>query len=206
MLQQILFYLFSTLLIGSAGMVITTRNSVRAALFLVASFFCASVIWLLLEAEFLAVTLVLVYVGAVAVLFLFVVMMLDIDYAAIREGFTRYLPLGLVVFLLVVGVLTLLLGPEHFGLNKFAAPASHPAEFSNMKQLARVIYTDYFYPFELAAVILLVAIVASISLTFRGARSRKVQNISKQVAAKAKDNVRIVKMAAVKKDVQVDAK
>lgn len=198
MLQQVLFYVFSALLLGSALMVITTRNSVRASLFLVTTFFSASVLWLLLEAEFLAVTLVLVYVGAVAVLFLFVVMMLDIDYAAIREGFTRYLPLGLIVFLLVVGGLTLLLGPEHFGLAKFAAPAPHPADYSNLRELARLIYTDYFYPFELAAVILLAAIVAAISLTFRGARARRVQNVSRQVVARPQDNVRIVKMAAVK--------
>lgn len=198
MLQQVLFYLFSAVLLLSATMVITTRNSVRASLFLVVTFFAASVLWLLLEAEFLAVTLILVYVGAVAVLFLFVVMMLDIDYAVIREGFTRYLPLGLIVFLLVVGVLTLILGPEHFGLSQFAAPAAHPVDHSNLRELARLIYTDYFYPFELAAVVLLAAIVAAISLTFRGARARRVQNVSKQVAAKARDNVRLVKMAAVK--------
>ncbi len=197
--QQIVFYAFSFMLIASALMVITVRNPVRAALFLVLAFFSAAAIWLLLEAEFLAITLVLVYVGAVMVLFLFVVMMLDINTAPLQEGFTRYLPLGLAVAVIIVFELSLVLGPENFGLDKIAAPIAHAADYSNTKAIGLILYTDYVYPFEIASVILLVAIIAAIALTFRRRKGTKSQKPEEQVAVRREDRVRIVKMKAEKR-------
>lgn len=197
--QQIVFYAFSFMLIASALMVITVRNPVRAALFLVLAFFSAAAIWLLLEAEFLAITLVLVYVGAVMVLFLFVVMMLDINTAPLQEGFTRYLPLGLAVAVIIVFELSLVLGPENFGLEKIAAPLAHPEGYSNTKAIGSILYTDYVYPFEIASVILLVAIIAAIALTFRRRKGTKSQKPEEQVAVRREDRVRIVKMKAEKR-------
>ncbi|MDH5191396.1 MAG: NADH-quinone oxidoreductase subunit J [Gammaproteobacteria bacterium] len=196
---QIVFYIFSSMLVISALMVITVRNPVRAALFLVLAFFSASAIWLLLEAEFLAITLVLVYVGAVMVLFLFVVMMLDINMVPLQEGFTRYLPLGLAIAVIIVFELSLVLGPENFGLEKFAAPAAHTADYSNTKAIGSILYTDYVYPFEVAAVILLVAIIAAIALTFRRRVGTKTQKPEEQVAVRREDRVRLVKMKAEKR-------
>jgi len=196
---QIVFYIFSSLLVFSALMVITVRNPVRAALFLVLAFFSASAIWILLEAEFLAITLVLVYVGAVMVLFLFVVMMLDINTAPLKEGFTRYLPLGLTVAIIVVLELSMVLGPENFGLDKISAPVAHSADYSNTKAIGSILYTDYVYPFEIASVILLVAIIAAIALTFRRRKGTKSQKPEEQVAVRREDRVRIVKMKAEKR-------
>ncbi|MBI2379661.1 MAG: NADH-quinone oxidoreductase subunit J [Gammaproteobacteria bacterium] len=198
--EKIIFYVFAAILIASASLVVTTRNSVRATLFLVLCFVCSAILWMLLEAEFLAISLVLVYVGAVMVLFLFVVMMLDVDYAALKSGFVRFLPLALVVAGLVFAAIYSIVSSVHFGLEAYATPAAHPAEYSNIKELGMLIYTDYFYPFELAAVLLLVAIVAAISLTFRGSRERKVQKPEWQVAVNRADRVQLVKMAAVKKE------
>ena len=197
--QQIVFYLFASMLVLSALMVITVRNPVRAALFLVLAFFSASAIWLLLQAEFLAITLVLVYVGAVMVLFLFVVMMLDINTAPLKEGFIRYLPLGLAVAVIVVLELSMVLGPENFGLDMIAAPVAHTQEFSNTKAIGMILYTDYVYPFEIAAVILLVAIIAAIALTFRRREGTKSQKPEEQVAVRREDRVRIVKMKSEKR-------
>jgi NADH-quinone oxidoreductase subunit J len=204
--QQLVFYGFSALLIMSALMVILVRNSVKAVLFLVLCFVASAGLWMLLEAEFLAIALVLVYVGAVMVLFLFVVMMLDVNFAAMRQGFTRILPIALVVALGFLWLLNWLVGEQHFGLNQIAVPAAHNAEYSNVKELGRLLYTDYFYPFELAAVLLLVAMVAAISLTFRGKRSRKSQDVAKQVQVTKSDRLRIISMDPVLESKSVESK
>ncbi|HEY5602402.1 MAG TPA: NADH-quinone oxidoreductase subunit J [Gammaproteobacteria bacterium] len=198
-IDVIIFYIFAAVLVFAAGMVVTVRNPVFAALFLVLAFFTSAAIWVLLEAEFLALTLVLVYVGAVMVLFLFVVMMLDINLAVLKEGFARYLPAGIVVALLLIFQLAVVVGPEQFGLEKIAAPAPHGADYSNTKELGRVLYTVYLYPFEIASVILLVAIIAAIALTLRKRQVRNFMSPEQQVAVQSKDRVRLVKMDAEKK-------
>jgi len=194
--EQILFYLFAAILVLSAGLVVTVRNTVHAAMFLVLSFFTSSALWLLLEAEFLAITLVLVYVGAVMVLFLFVVMMLDLNSAPLREGFARYLPVGVIVAVLIVTVMSLAVGHKYFGLEQIPAPAPHGADYSNTSELGMLLYTEYVYPFEIASVILLVAIVAAIALTMRRRPNTKHQNVSEQVAVRRNDRVRMVSMPA----------
>lgn len=194
---EILFYVFSAVLVVSAIGMITARNPVHAALFLVFAFFNSAVIWLLLEAEFLAIVLVLVYVGAVMVLFLFVVMMLDINIAQLRAGFTRYAPLGLVIALIVIGEIGSVVWVKSLGVQTVAAP-SPPADYSNTRALGELLYTRYLYPLELAAVILLVAIVAAIVLTMRKRPGQRVQDINAQVAVRAKDRVRIVKVPVTK--------
>lgn len=193
MLEQILFYIFSAILIGAASMVIITRNSVYAALFLVLAFFASAALWLLLEAEFLALILVLVYVGAVMTLFLFVVMMLNLDLSPAKEGFVRYLPFGIIVVALFVAALVYVIEPQHFGLVSMTPPPHSPASYSNVTRLGLVLYTDYVYPFELAAVLLLVAIIAAITLSLRRPR-RKKQNISAQLHANPHTRLHIVKM------------
>ena len=200
-IQAIIFYAFSAVLVFAAGMVVTVRNPVFAALFLVLAFFTSAAIWILLEAEFLALTLILVYVGAVMVLFLFVVMMLDINLAVLKEGFAKYLPVGLVVAILMIAQLAVVVGPEQFGLENFAQPAAHAADYSNTKELGRILYTVYLYPFEIASVILLVAIIAAIALTLRKRRTRVVMPPEQQVAVQRNDRVRLVKMDAEKKKV-----
>jgi NADH-quinone oxidoreductase subunit J len=202
-MEQIIFYCFSALLLFSATMVITVRNPVRAALFLVLAFFTSAGIWLLLEAEFLALTLVLVYVGAVMVLFLFVVMMLDINLTSLQEGFTRYLPLGILVAALITIEMLAVLGAAHFGLDIVPAPDPQPDDYSNTRAIGLVLYTTYVYPFEIAAVILTVAIVAAITLTLRENKSRKSQVVSDQIKVRAEDRLRIVKMDAVKKETEL---
>ena len=184
------------MLVGAAVMVITARNPVHAALFLVLAFFTSAGIWLLLEAEFLAIILVLVYVGAVMVLFLFVVMMLDINLAPLREGFIRYLPVGVAVAVIVVVELALVIGVSDFGLDSMPQPPAHPAEYSNTKELGALLYTVYVYPFELAAAILLVAIVAAIALTMRRRAGVKTQDPGRQVEVRREDRIRIVQMPA----------
>lgn len=202
-MEQIIFYCFSALLLFSATMVITVRNPVRAALFLVLAFFTSAGIWLLLEAEFLALTLVLVYVGAVMVLFLFVVMMLDINLTSLQEGFTRYLPLGILVAALITIEMLAVLGAAHFGLDIVPAPDPQPDDYSNTRAIGLVLYTTYVYPFEIAAVILTVAIVAAITLTLRENKSRKAQIVSDQIKVRAEDRLRIVKMDAVRKETEL---
>ncbi len=196
MVETVIFYVFSVLTVVSATAVVTVKNPVHAALFLVFSFFTSAVIWMSLEAEFLAITLVLVYVGAVMVLFVFVVMMLDINIARLREGFVRYLPLGLLVagvmLLLMVNIVT----SDVFLLDAGAEPAPKPADYSNTKALGAVLYTDYVFAFEVAAVILLVAIIAAISLTMRKRAQTKYQNPSEQIKVRKADRLRIVKMPA----------
>ena len=197
--EQIIFYAFSIILVIAASMVITVRNPVFAALALVLAFFTSAALWMLLEAEFLALTLVLVYVGAVMVLFLFVVMMLDINLTVLREGFAKYLPFGLVVAIIMLAQLAVVVGPERFGLDKFAAPAAKAANYNNTQELGRVLYTDYLYPFEIAAVILLVAIIAAIALTMRKRIKRQTMSPEQQVQVKRNERVRLVKMPAEKK-------
>lgn len=194
--QQFIFYFFSAVLIGAALGVITARNPVHAALLLVLAFFTSAGIWLQLQAEFLAITLVLVYVGAVMVLFLFVVMMLDINLARLREGFWSYLPLGALVAALLVAEMAIVLAGSYFGLERSPAPPPLPADYSNTKELGRLIYTDYVYPFEIAAVILLVAIVAAIAITLRRRKQTKYLDPAQQVSVRRQDRVRIVSMPA----------
>lgn len=199
LMEQTIFYIFSTILVLSALMVITVRNPVHAALFLVLAFFTSAAVWLLLEAEFLAITLVLVYVGAVMVLFLFVVMMLDINLTVMREGFARYLPVGALVATLIIIEMVIVVGPGNFGLEYITAPAPHAADYSNTKALGNVLYTVYVYPFEIAATILLVAIIAAIALTLRRRPQTKYQDPSQQVLVRREDRVRVLKMPAEKK-------
>ncbi len=194
------FYFFAAILIGSALAVVTVKNSVHSVLFLVLAFFTSAAIWLMMEAEFLAITLVLVYVGAVMVLFLFVVMMLDINVSVLREGFTKYLPIGVLVALIMIAELVAVLGAKNFGLDMVSAPLRRGDDYSNTKELGRVLYTEYVYVFELAAVVLVVAIIAAITLTMRKRSESKYQDIGKQVAVKSTDRVRVVKMAAVRKN------
>ena len=196
---QFVFYFFSAILVFAAAMVITIRNPVKAALFLVLAFFSAAGLWVLLEAEFLAIALVLVYVGAVMVLFLFVVMMLDINLVRLREGFGEYLPIGSIVAVLMVLEMGIILGSRHFGLHRFPVPPGHTANYSNTRELGMQLYTVYVYPFEIAAVILLVAIIAAIALTMRKRPRTRYQDPAQQVRVRPEDRVRIVKMAAEKK-------
>lgn len=193
-MEKLLFYCFAAILLFAATMVITVRNPVRAALFLVLAFFTSAAIWLMLHAEFLAIALVLVYVGAVLVLFLFVVMMLDIDLVPLKEGFTRYLPLGILVALLIVVEMIAVLGVSNFGLEQVAAPQVDES-ISNTRRLGLLLYTEYVYPFQLAAVILTVAIVAAIMLTLRSG-TRKKQDAGEQVKVQKADRLRVVKMAS----------
>lgn len=184
------FYTLAAILLFAGLRVITTRNPVHAALYLVLAFFTAAGVWLLLEAEFLAIALVLVYVGAVMVLFLFVVMMLDVHLDKLREGFWDYAPLGAFVGALMLLEMTMVLGGRHFGVE----PASHPAGYSNTAELGSQLYTDYVLPFELAAVVLLVAIVAAIALTLRRRKGSKYLDPAQQVKVRRADRIRMVSM------------
>lgn len=194
--QDIVFFSLSAILLFAGLRVITARNPVHAALYLVLAFFTAAGVWLLLEAEFLAITLVLVYVGAVMVLFLFVIMMLDINLDKLREGFWESLPVALPVGILMAIEMVLILGTKHFGVERVSAPAPHPAGYSNTAELGRVLYTDYLLTFELAAVILLVAIVAAIALTLRDRKDTKFIDPADQVKVKRADRIRMVSMPA----------
>ena len=196
MYEAAVFYVFGGILLLSGLAVITARNPVHGALFLVLAFFTASAIWLLLRAEFLAITLVVVYVGAVMVLFLFVVMMLDINLERVREGFWRNLPLAIVVGGIMVAEMIAVLAGRYFGLVR--NPVDVPAGYSNTKALGRILYTDYAYAFEIAAVVLLVAIVAAIALTLRKRKDSRSQDPSEQVRARREERVRLVSMPAEK--------
>lgn len=198
--QDIIFYIFSAILIVSALGVITVRNPVYSALLLVLAFVTCAGLWLLLEAEFLAITLVLVYVGAVMVLFLFVVMMLDINLDQLREGFWKWFPFGAVIALIMVGEMTMVLMGKYFGLEEMPTPSAQDADYSNTRALGRLIYTEYAYAFELAAVLLLVAMVAAIALTLRHREDKRSTNSSKQVQVKKEDRLRIVAMPSEKKE------
>ncbi len=189
-----IFYALAAILLFAGIRVITTRNPVHAALHLVLAFFTAAGIWLLLEAEFLAIALVLVYVGAVMVLFLFVVMMLDINMDKLREGFWDYLPMAGTIGLLMAVEMVMVLSGKYFAPSE---ATTKPADYSNTAELGRVLYTDYLLPFELASVVLLVAIVAAIVLTLRDRQDNKSMNPAEQVLVKKQDRLRIVKMDAV---------
>ncbi|HTN94793.1 MAG TPA: NADH-quinone oxidoreductase subunit J [Gallionella sp.] len=192
--QAIVFYVFAALIVFSALRVITARNPVHAVLFLVLAFISSAGIWLLLEAEFLAITLVLVYVGAVMVLFLFVVMMLDINLVRLREGFWRWLPFGAALAGLMALEMIWVLGSHKTVSGGNLAAIKHAADYSNTKELGRLLYTDYAFPFEIAAVILLVAMVAAIALTLRRRKDAKSQLVSEQISVKKADRLRIVPM------------
>ena len=193
MAQLIIFSVLAAVLVGAALGVITARNPVHSALFLVLAFVTSAGLWLLLEAEFLGIVLVLVYVGAVMVLFLFVVMMLDVNVASMRQGFARYAPLGALVALVIAGEIGYVVWSQKLGVS-FGTPVSHAADYSNTRELGDVIYTVYAYPFEIAAVILLVGIVAAIALTHRRREGTRSQDPAKQVQATAKGRVRLVNM------------
>lgn len=198
-MQQIIFWVFSATLLFSAVMVIFSRHPVRGVLYLVLAFIASSILWMLLEAEFLSLVLIFVYVGAVMTLFLFVVMMINMDLAPIREGLVRYLPLGLLVTTVLVGLILYAISPSHFPMGVQSQSIVHPANYSNVKELGSVLYTQYFYPFEIASALLLVAIVAAISLAFRGRRlDSKGQNISEQIAVRSKDRYYVVNMRSKK--------
>ncbi|MEJ8568474.1 NADH-quinone oxidoreductase subunit J [Elongatibacter sediminis] len=192
---EIVFYLFSLVLTGAAVMVISVRNPVFAALFLVLAFFSSAAIWMLLEAEFLAIILVLVYVGAVMVLFLFVVMMLDINLTPLKEGFASYLPVGLIVAgIMAAELLVVLWARGRFSADAFPVPAPHPDGYSNTKYVGEWLYTHYLLPFEVAGIILLVAIIAAIALTLRKRSGTKTQDPSRQVSVRRDERIRLAKM------------
>lgn len=194
--QDYVFYALAAILLFAGLRVITARNPVHAALFLVLAFFTAAGIWLLLEAEFLAIALVLVYVGAVMVLFLFVVMMLDINLDKLREGFWSALPVALPVGLLMAAEMVMILSSKSFSATMLNAPPPRPASYSNTAEIGRQLYTDYLLPFELASVVLLVAIVAAIALTLRERKDSKFMDPADQVKVKRADRIRIVSMQA----------
>ncbi len=198
MITTLLFYGFTAVLILAALGLISSRNPVHSALFLVLAFFQSAMLWLLMEAEFLAVVLLLVYVGAVMVLFLFVVMMLDINLEKMREGYTRYMPLGIGVAVTVILEIGHVIWFRSQDLPFLVVPEPHPPGYSNTKELGSVLYTEYVYAFELAAVVLLLAIVAAITLTMRRRPGLKTQNIAEQVSVRKEDRVRLVKMKSVK--------
>ena len=195
MYETVIFYAFGAVLLLAGLRVITARNPVHGALFLVLAFFTAAGLWLLLRAEFLAIALVVVYVGAVMVLFLFVVMMLDINVERVREGFWRNLPLALVVGVIMVWEMITVVAYRYWGTG---TPPALPAQYSNTKALGRLLYTDYAFAFEIAAVILLVAIIAAIALTLRRRKDARTQNPSEQVKARRAERVRLVSMPAEK--------
>lgn len=189
-----LFYLFSAVILGSAFRVITARSTVHAALFLMLAFFNAACLWMLLKAEFLAITLVLVYIGAVMVLFLFVVMMLDVNSDGVREGFWKNLPVGgLIGALIALEMAAILMGG--FRLTAAPEPTAEALQLGNTKMLGIAIYTQYLYPLQIAAVLLLVAIISAIALTLRQRKDSKSQNPSEQVKVKKSDRLRILKIA-----------
>ena len=187
---SILFYLFSFFFVISSLMMIIARNTAKAALLLILTFFSAASLWLLLEAEFLAITLILIYVGAVMVLFMFVIKMLDTDKSTLRAQFTRYLPLGIFVSIVVITQMILVLKAGPFDLSIIGAPEKHNATYSNITAIAEQLYTIYVYPFELAAILLLIAIIAAITLVHRNQIKNKKQNISEQINVQAKDRMR----------------
>jgi NADH-quinone oxidoreductase subunit J len=194
MLVEILFWSFSAVLVGAALGVILSRNPVHSVLYLVLCFFNAAVLWLLIQAEFLAIVLVLVYVGAVMVLFLFVVMMLDINIEQLREGFARNAPLGALIAFIMVVELAYVLWVRRLGIELPGSVVPVAEGHSNTAEIGAVLYTEYVYPFQLAAVVLLIAIIAAITLTMRRRPGQKVQDIASQVAVRAADRVRLVNM------------
>lgn len=193
-IYEFVFYVFAGILIAAAVMVVLSRNPVRSILFLVLAFFASAVLWMTLQAEFLSLLLIFVYVGAVMTLFLFVVMMLDIDRTVIREGFVKYLPIGLVVMAFFIGMMIYVVGPHHPAFAN-AALKDYGPDYSNIKELGILLFTQYIYPFEIAGAILLVAIVAAIALAFHGrSPDAKSQVIANQLKANKRNRLRIVSM------------
>lgn len=197
--RTFVFYFLAVILVFASLRIITLRNPVHAALHLVLAFFSAAGVWLLLQAEFLAIALILVYVGAVMVLFLFVVMLLDINLDRLREGFWSYLPLGAVVALVIVAEMGLVLTSIYGEVLESDVPQA-AADYSNVQAVGRLLFTEYVYPFELASVVLLIGVIAAVALTLRGKRKSKSVNPSQQVFVKAEDRVRLVQMPAEKND------
>tara|TARA_B100000686_G_C16696989_1_gene921121 strand:- start:346 stop:945 length:600 start_codon:yes stop_codon:yes gene_type:complete len=198
-MTQIIFYIFGAMLLLSATMVVVIKNPIHAALFLVLSFFSSAAVWLLLNAEFLAIALVLVYVGAVMVLFLFVVMMLDINLSTLKDGFARYFPLGIFIALLMVIAMGIIVGSDYFTSDTYTQINTSTTP-SNTKLLGYAIYTDYLYQFEIAGVILLVAIIAAISLSMSKLKITKSTHPNEQVSVKKEDRLRVVKMKTEKRE------
>ncbi|MCK0508881.1 NADH-quinone oxidoreductase subunit J [Aromatoleum anaerobium] len=196
--KTFVFYILAAIMVFAALRVITARNPVQAALFLVLAFFTAGGIWLLLAAEFLAIVLVMVYVGAVMVLFLFVVMMLDINLDRLRQGFWSYLPVGALIGVLLVVEMALVLGGRYFGLEAMPEPPAAQAGYSNTRELGRLLYTDYVYPFELASLLLLVAMIVAVTLTLRKRKGVRYLNPSEQISIKRGDRVELISMPAEK--------
>ena len=195
-----IFYIFAAIAVFAAASVITSRNPVHAAMFLVLTFFTCAAIWMLLEAEFLAITLVLVYVGAVMVLFLFVVMMLDVNVEPLREGFVKYLPVGLLVGIVMLIEMIFLITQRYFKADQYPVPARAAADqLSNTEMLGRLLYDQYLFQFEIAAIILLVAIVAAIALTMRRRPDTKYQKPASQIDIRKQDRVRVVQMPSEKR-------
>lgn len=194
--QTFVFYFLSAILIAASLRVITARNPVHAALHLILAFFTCGGIWSLLQAEFLAIAIILVYVGAVMVLFLFVVMMLDINIDRVREGFWNYLPLGALLGILMVIEMGMVLGSKY--LQVPAAEVMTAGGVSNTKSIGALMFSDYVYPFELASIVLLVGMIAAIVLTYRGPKKTKYTNPNQQVFVKAKDRVRVLQMPVEK--------
>lgn len=195
-LQQMVFYFFSFIAIVSAISVVIAKNPVRAALFLVLTFFAMAVNWMLMEAEFLAIALVLVYVGAVMVLFLFVVMMIDIETPNLFSPFVKYWPISLAISCVLIVMMGLAVTQYSFSPEAMPAPAAKLADYSHVKALGHLLYSDFLLPFEIAGVILLVAMIAAIGLTFRGSQSSRFQKVNQQVMVKKEDRLEIVKMKA----------
>lgn len=198
--EQLIFYVLAGIAVISAVMMISVNNPVKAALWLVLTFIATAGVWITAQAEFLGIVLILVYAGAVMVLFLFVVMMLDINQVRLKEGFTRYLPIGAMAALAIFAMMYMVLGPDHFGLDKTGEPIKHDNDYSNTMRLGLELYTVHAYAFILAAVLLLVGIVAAIALTLRRRPPHEVlyQDIDKQVKVQAKDRFTMVKMKAIK--------
>ncbi len=200
-IQPIVFWVFSSILVVSALAVVSAKNAVHSALFLVLAFFSCAAIWMLLEAEFLALLLILVYVGAVMVLFLFVVMMLDINVTAKEEGFIQYLPFGISIGVAILAQMVLVYLTKTFQITAPMADAATAVGASNSKALGTLIYTEYLFQFEVAALILLVAIVAAIALTLRKRKNTKFQSVHKQVMVKKEDRLKLVDVKAKKGEV-----
>lgn len=189
-----LFYMLSSIVVTASLSVIVAKHPVKAVLSLVLAFIASSGLWLLVNAEFLALSLIVVYVGAVMVLFLFVVMMLDVDLTAMRDGFTKFFPVAIILASCFFVVLYNILATDYFGVSNYKLAADLPADYSNIQALGLELYTNYLYSFELASAILMVAIIAAIALTFRGNKQRKAQNISKQNQVRKANRLKIIKL------------
>ncbi|WP_264435627.1 NADH-quinone oxidoreductase subunit J [Coxiella endosymbiont of Dermacentor marginatus] len=193
-IYEIIFFIFSAILITATVMVIISRNSVYAAFFLVLTFFASAILWMMMQAEFLALVLIFIYVSAIMTLFLFVVMMLDINLSKTREKFVKFLPFSVTAVLLLIATMIITVNLHHFGISIISLPQV-PDNNSNIKAIGSLLYTDYLYPFEIAAVILLVAIIAVITLAFHGRRSdAKVQRVPEQLKVEKLDRLRVVKI------------